>query len=82
MPSIEKIIEEMARNPKGCKFSEVKKVCDAFFGTPRIHGSHHVYKMPWKDDPRVNIQNRKNQVAEYQVLQVLKAIERMEAQDG
>jgi len=35
--------------------------------------------MPWLGDPRVNIQNSKGKAKSYQVRQVLKAIEKLEA---
>jgi hypothetical protein len=38
--------------------------------------------IPWFGDPRVNIQNSKGQAKAYQVKQVLKAIERLEVEDG
>ncbi len=44
--------------------------------------SHRVYKMPWAGDPRVNIQNEKGKAKVYQVKQVLKAIDKLEADNG
>jgi hypothetical protein len=41
-----------------------------------------VYQTPWKGDPRVNIQNKKGKARAYQVRQVLKAIERLELENG
>jgi hypothetical protein len=41
-----------------------------------------VYKTPWSGDPRVNIQNSHGSAKAYQVRQVLKAIERVEAEHG
>lgn len=82
MPSIEKIVRSMRCNPDGCRFDEVKRVCDRYFGPSRIHGSHHVYRMPWQGDPRINIQNRHGCVAGYQVKQVLDAIDRLEREHG
>lgn len=72
------IINEMRRNPKGVRFDDLRKVCDKYFGTPRITGSHYVYKTPWQGDPRVNIQRDGNKAKPYQVRQVLKAIDRLE----
>ena len=61
------------------RFSELAKACDRLFGTPRQEGtSHRVYRTPWPDDPRVNIQNSKGQAKPYQVRQVFKAIERLQ----
>lgn len=36
----------------------------------------------WPDDPRVNIQNDKGMAKAYQVRQVLKAIDMLEAESG
>jgi len=56
-------------------------VCDSLFGEARQKSSsHRIYKTPWQGDPRVNIQNDKGMAKTYQVRQVLKAIERLEAQ--
>jgi hypothetical protein len=82
MPSIEDILSNMRRNPKAVSFNDLCRVCDHYFGKARQSGgSHKVYKTPWKGDPRVNIQNDKGMAKAYQVRQVLKAIERLEAQN-
>jgi hypothetical protein len=78
MASVEDILANMRQNPKGIRFKELCKVCERYFGKPRQSGSsHHVYKTPWSGDPRVNIQNSKGKA--YQVRQVLKAVDRLEA---
>ena len=82
MGSLEKRIAALARATGPSPFNEVKQVCDHFFGAPRVHGSHMIYKTPWRGDPRVNIQNRIGTVYLYLVKQVLKALERLEADDG
>ena len=81
MPKITDIIADMKRNPKGIRFQDLCKVCEHYFGEARQTGSsHRVYKTPWLGDPRVNIQNDKGMAKAYQVNQVLKAIERLEAE--
>jgi hypothetical protein len=81
MSQIENIIVKMRRNPKGIRFREICKVCDFYFGEARQTGSsHRIYKTPWQGDPRVNIQNHKGMAKAYQVRQVLKAIDRLEAE--
>ena len=81
MTKIEDTIANMRRNPKGIRFRDLCKVCDSYFGKPRQKGSsHRIYKTPWPGDPRVNIQNHKGIAKAYQVRQVLKAIDRLEAQ--
>ena len=83
MARIEEVVAEMRRNPKGIRFLDVCKICDHYFGEPRQQsGSHRVYKTPWQGDPRVNIQNHHGMAKAYQVRQVLKAIERLEAERG
>ena len=73
----------MRHNPKGVAFTDLCKVCDHYFGEARQSGSsHRIYKTPWHGDPRVNIQNDKGMAKVYQVKQVLKAIERLEAQEN
>ena len=81
MPKITELVDDMKRNPKGIRFQDLCKVCDQYFGEARQTGSsHRVYKTPWQGDPRVNIQNDKGKAKAYQVKQVLKAIERLEAE--
>jgi len=79
MASVEDIISEMQRNPKGVRFADLCRVCEKYFGQPRQKGtSHRIYRTPWQGDPRVNIQDDKGKAKAYQVRQVLKAIERWE----
>jgi hypothetical protein len=81
MAQVVEILAQRPRNPKGIRFSDLCQVCDFFFGKARQRGSsHRIYQMPWAGDPRVNIQNDKGMAKAYQVKQVLKAIERLEAQ--
>jgi len=81
--TIEEILAQMKRNPKGVGFKDLCRVCDQYFGEARQSGtSHRIYKMPWQGDPRVNIQNVKGKAKPYQVRQVLQAIERLEVDHG
>jgi len=81
VPKIPDLVDNLKRNPKGIRFQDLCKVCDHYFGEARQTGSsHRVYKTPWQGDPRVNIQNDKGKAKAYQVKQVLKAIERLEAE--
>jgi hypothetical protein len=83
MAQVDEILAQMRRNPKGVRFHDLCLVCDFFFGKARQRGSsHRIYRTPWQGDPRVNIQNDKGMAKAYQVKQVLKAIERLEAQGG
>ncbi len=72
----------MRANPADTKFSDVRKVAEHFFGAfgePRIVGSHHVYKMPWPGDPRINIQKDGPKAKRYQVIQVIEAVDKLKA---
>ena len=80
---IEDLLARMRRNPQNVRFTDLCRVCDEYFGEPRQSaGSHRVYRMPWQGDPRVNIQDCKGKAKAYQVRQVLKAIDRLEAERG
>ena len=81
MSNIAGTLIRMRRNPTGIRFDELREICDYFFGKPRQTGSsHRVYKTPWPGNPRVNIQDAKGKAKPYQVRQVLRAIDRLEAE--
>lgn len=79
---MDKSLSRMRRNPRNVRFSDLRKVCDRYFGEPRQSGSHLVYRMPWQGDPMVNIQLRGGMAKAYQVRQVLKAIDKLEEIDA
>ena len=82
MPNIKKLVSQVKKNPNDVRFSELCRICDHYFGDPRqTGGSHRIYKMPWKGDPRVNIQDNKGKPKVYQTKQVLKAIGKLEEQN-
>jgi len=79
MSRIEDVLSHMRQHPRDVRFSDLRTVCDHYFGEPRQGGSsHRIYKTPWQGDPRINIQNDKGKAKAYQVKQVLLAIERLE----
>ena len=82
MGSIEDIVQQMIRNPKNVRFADLCRVCEYYFGKGRQKSSHNIYKTPWRGDPRINIQDDKGKGKAYQVRQVLRAIEKLEAQRG
>ena len=83
MAKIKDILIQMKKNPSDVRFSDLSKVCIYFFGQARQKdGSHQVYKTPWQGDPRINIQNHKGKAKEYQVKQVLLAIEKLEVENA
>ena len=79
---MDKLAEQIGRNPRNVRFSDLRKVCDRYFGEPRQRGSHLFYRMPWQGQPLVNLQPRGNMAKEYQVRQVLRAIAKLEATNG
>ncbi|HKL86204.1 MAG TPA: type II toxin-antitoxin system HicA family toxin [Treponemataceae bacterium] len=69
-------------NPQNVNFNDLLKICTKLFGNPRIRGSHHIFKTPWKGDPRINIQKDGKNAKPYQVKMVLNAIEKLEEGNG
>ncbi|MFZ2629910.1 MAG: hypothetical protein WAX67_13655 [Rugosibacter sp.] len=79
MAASKKILDQMRREPLNVRFTDLKKVCAAYFGKPRQLGtSHAIFKTPWVGDPRINIQDAKGKAKAYQVRQVLLAIDKLE----
>jgi hypothetical protein len=74
MANIDKLLQEMRNNPRGVRFSVLKKVCIHYFGEPRINGSHHFFSTPWQGQPLVNIQDIQGMGKPYQIKQVIAAI--------
>ncbi|PKL77056.1 MAG: toxin HicA [Candidatus Melainabacteria bacterium HGW-Melainabacteria-1] len=84
MDSLAQIIAELERSIEGAKFSRLLNICERFFGPPRISGSHHIFKTPWKGDPRINLQNSKGSKGKakpYQVRQVINALKKLNSGD-
>jgi predicted RNA binding protein YcfA (HicA-like mRNA interferase family) len=77
MDSPKTLVKQFEKNPQNVGFDELCKVCDQYFGKPRIKGSHYIYKTPWPGDPRINIQNDNEKAKAYQVRQVVKAIKKL-----
>ena len=77
---IDALLKRIRRSPKNVRFSDLRRVCDHYFGVPRQRsGSHRIYGTPWRGDPRINIQNAKGMAKAYQAKQVLLAINKLEA---
>ena len=70
--------KEILDNPNNVLFNKLLALCRSYFGAMRIAGSHHIFKTPWPGDPRVNLQRDGKMAKPYQVLQVKKAIEKLE----
>jgi hypothetical protein len=83
MNSIKSILVRIRRNPENVRFRDLCKVCEFYFGSPRQRGSsHRIYRTPWPWDPRINIQNHKGKAKNYQVKQVLMAIDKLEIENA
>lgn len=80
--SLEEALEVISSS-KNIKFRELIKICCAFFEGPRIEGSHHIFKTPWKGQPWLNIQRDGKMAKSYQVKQVKLALTKLkEIRDG
>ena len=80
MPSVTQLVAKVRSSPANVRYQDLVKVCTSYFGEARQSASSHaVFRTPWRGDPRVNIQNDKGKAKQYQVKQVLKAIDKMEA---
>ena len=69
-------------NPKAVRFRDLLAICERRFGQPRIRGSHHIFKMPWPGDPRINLQATGKFGKPYQVRDVVKALVRLKGDDN
>ncbi|MEW6668481.1 MAG: toxin HicA [Thermodesulfobacteriota bacterium] len=65
-------------NPANVLFADLVAICRKHFGKPRIRGSHHIFKTPWKGDPRINLQKEGKMAKPYQVRDVRKALAKLE----
>ena len=75
---MDEVLAKSRRNPRNVRFDDLRRLCEHYFGEPRQHGSHLVYRTPWQGEPRVNIQPIRGMGKPYQVRQVLKAIDKLE----
>jgi hypothetical protein len=74
-------IENLENAKKSTRFDYLARVCQVYFGNPRIKGSHHIYKTPWPGDPRINLQRDdkdKAMAKPYQVKQVVAALRKLQ----
>ena len=65
---------------KDVKFNYLIKIVEKYFGTYHIKGSHYIFKVPWRGDPRITIQRQKKDkkmAKPYQVKQVIEALEKL-----
>ncbi|MCJ7523600.1 MAG: toxin HicA [Candidatus Aminicenantes bacterium] len=69
-------------NPKNVRFEDLLNICRQLFGEPRIRGSHHIFKTPWQGEPFINLQRDGKIAKPYQVRDVKRALEKLEAKHG
>lgn len=79
--ALERLRGELA-NAKNTRFAVAVRVATELFGAPRVKGSHHIFKIPWTGDPRINLQPQGKMAKDYQVKQLLEAIEKLEKKNG
>jgi hypothetical protein len=70
---IENALKEL-KSETNVKFRRLVLIAAHFFGAPRINGSHHVFKTPWRGKPFVNLQKDGSKAKVYQVAQVKEAL--------
>lgn len=76
--SIEDLLGELRDHPANVRFTDLCRIANHFFGQPRNRGSsHHIWKMPWAGDPRINLQGAGGKAKPYQARQVLQAVDRL-----
>ncbi len=75
---IDETIAELERGKSSTRFSKLVKICEKFFGPPRVKGSHHIFKTPWPGDPRLNLQSDKGKAKPYQIEQVIAALKKLD----
>lgn len=75
--SLEEALDAL-KSDSNIKFKDLLKVCESFFEGPRIEGSHHIFKTPWRGQPWVNIQKDGKMAKTYQVKQVREAIKKIQ----
>lgn len=78
--TLEEEIERLKAQKNNTRFADLARVCQERFGRERIKGSHHIWKTPWRGDPRLNLQEVKGNAKPYQIEQVIDVLEKLEVQ--
>ena len=78
--TIAEIIAKLEAERGSTRFSYLVRICQEYFGDPRIKGSHHIFKTPWPGDPRINLQKVKGKAKPYPVGQVIDALIKLSGQ--
>lgn len=75
--TIAEAIKELEGKESNIRFSRLLKICEEFFGKYRTKGSHHIFKMPWSGNPRINLQRDSDKAKIYQVEQVILCLKKL-----
>jgi hypothetical protein len=78
--SLNEALKALEGSKAHIRFRELLAICGQFFGEARIRGSHHIFKMPWPGDPRINLQEEGGYAKPYQVQQVIRALKKLQEQ--
>jgi hypothetical protein len=78
--SLDEALKALEGSRANIRFRELLAICARFFGEARISGSHHIFKMPWPGNPRINLQEDGSHAKSYQVQQVLQALKKLKEQ--
>ena len=82
MRSIKDEISKLQDERTNTRFAYLVRICQEFFGGERTKGSHHIFKMPWAGDPRINLQKDGSKAKPYQVDQVVEALIKLNEMRG
>jgi hypothetical protein len=75
--TIDAALKELRGNETNIRFVRLVMIAKTFFGSPRVKGSHYIFRTPWPGDPRINLQKEKGKAKYYQVRQVITALEKL-----
>jgi hypothetical protein len=77
-----KILARALSNPGGLRFSEARRLAEAFgFQHKRTSGSHFIFTHPGIPE-LINLQDVRGQAKSYQIRQLLRLVERYNLQMG
>lgn len=76
--NIDDAISELEEASYNVRFARLVTLCETHFGKARVKGSHHIFKTPWRGEPRLNLQKGEGGKAKaYQVDDVLDALRKL-----
>ncbi len=63
-------------------FHDVHAICTELFGEPRVRGSHYFFRTPWRSGPIVMLTHNRQDVKQYQIVEIRKAIRKLQTMVG